>query len=805
MKRVRAEPVADTTPRYALAWAMLACAIAALTLAYPALTGGFLVNPRSDQYIAGWAFREYGAETLRTTGGFPLWNPYQFGGMPYIDAMHGDIFYPTFLLRMILPTDVAMTWGMILHFWLAGVAAYAFFRAHRVSFGASLIGGLAYMMSGQVAGLVSPGHDGKLFITALLPVSLLMVRYGIRDGRKWAWGALAIVVGLGVLTPHPQLLQYMLLACGAYALWTAFFEGGDDAPPRNVAVKRLAASLGSIALGMAIGALQYLPLRQYTPWSPRSAGHDWETAVSFSMPPEETFNWVFPQFSGILDDYWGRNGIHFHSEYLGFPVLILAAIAFATAAGPKRRLMWFATGMLAISWLWSMGGFTPFYKLVAAIVPGTMYFRAPSTIMFQTAFAIALLAALGAERVFAGAISKKVLIGGGIALGVFTLLGVSGALSAGVLDAVRDQLRDPERSEALLDQNRGTETAGAIRLLLVGAAALFLVWSISAGRMARNVALLALAGLVVLDLWSIERKYWLFSPRAAQMFGSDAITERIRTDSLYGRAFAFDVPAANLVPRDPFLGGTALMGVGVRQVAGYHGNELGRYQRLYYESGVATPRTLEDFVKGFAAIGRLTNLRWFYTNIGDLPAPFEKVLGPVKNGVGSETFLYRVPGNYSQAWVVPAMMKLEDDRTLATLLQGDVSQSIALFDPAATVEAQNISALPAPLAINARTTKYAPGLIDVELDAPAPAKSALLVAENFYPGWKATVDGQPVEVSRANYVIMGVPLPAGARKIELRFTNAAYEKGKTITFIALGLSLLLAIGGVVMERKTARA
>src|SRR6185503_14412418 len=124
----------------------------------------------------------YGAETIRTTGGLPLWNPYQFGGMPYIDAMHGDIFYPTFLLRMILPTDIAMTWGMIIHFWLAGVAAYAFFRANRLSFGASLIGGLAYMMSGQVAGLVSPGHDGKLFVTALFPVTLLVLRHGVCHG-----------------------------------------------------------------------------------------------------------------------------------------------------------------------------------------------------------------------------------------------------------------------------------------------------------------------------------------------------------------------------------------------------------------------------------------------------------------------------------------------------------------------------------------------------------------------------------------------------------------------------------------------
>ena len=111
-------------PRRAFGIAIATYILAALSLAWPALSGQFLVNPRSDQYIAGFAFREFGAATLRGGSGFPLWNPYLFGGMPYVAAMHGDIFYPTFLLRMVLPTDVAMTWGFIIHVFLAGLFTY---------------------------------------------------------------------------------------------------------------------------------------------------------------------------------------------------------------------------------------------------------------------------------------------------------------------------------------------------------------------------------------------------------------------------------------------------------------------------------------------------------------------------------------------------------------------------------------------------------------------------------------------------------------------------------------------------------
>ncbi len=230
----------ESAPRFALGWALLVYAIAVLMLAYPALGGGFLVNPHSDQYIAGYAFRDYAAQYMRTHGGFPLWNPYLYGGMPYVAAMHGDIFYPTFLLRLVLPTDVAMTWSFILHVFLAGVFAYVFLRACGVGFYGALVGGLAYMMGGNVAGLVSPGHDGKLYISALLPLTLLLVLRGVHDGRRWAWGALALVVGLAVLSPHPQLLQYLLLAAGAFALYLAFAEFGGitlDASSRHSAAR----------------------------------------------------------------------------------------------------------------------------------------------------------------------------------------------------------------------------------------------------------------------------------------------------------------------------------------------------------------------------------------------------------------------------------------------------------------------------------------------------------------------------------------------------------------------------------------
>ncbi|MEO7455789.1 MAG: hypothetical protein ABIY52_05960, partial [Gemmatimonadaceae bacterium] len=224
-----------------MGWAALVCAVATLTLAYPALSGQFLVNPRSDQYIAGFAFRDFAVQALRAGGSIPQWNPYLYGGMPYVAAMHGDIFYPTQLLRLLMGTDAGMTWGFILHTILAGLFTYGFLRAWGLGFVPALVAGVAYLMSGPIASYASPGHDGKLFVSALLPLALWFLVRGMRDDRQWAWGGLALTVGLAILSPHPQLLQYLLLTSGAFALFLAF--GADQHGrklDRRTALTRLA-------------------------------------------------------------------------------------------------------------------------------------------------------------------------------------------------------------------------------------------------------------------------------------------------------------------------------------------------------------------------------------------------------------------------------------------------------------------------------------------------------------------------------------------------------------------------------------
>ncbi|MEP6509555.1 MAG: hypothetical protein ABJC63_15120, partial [Gemmatimonadales bacterium] len=340
---VTREMVGAAGPRRAGLFAALFYSLCALALGYPALGGGFLAGPNSDQFVAGYAFREFGASMVKATHGFPQWNPYIFGGMPYVAAMHGDIFYPTFLLRLIAPTDVAMTWSFMIHIFLAGLFTYYFVRSSGFGFFPALVAGVAYMMSGPLASLVSPGHDGKLYVSALFPLTLWLLTLCVRDARKWSWGLLSFVIGLAVLSPHPQLLQYLLLASATFTLHLGISARRRGEMSKRDVLIRLGMALGAVAIGLLIGAIQYLPVREYVSWSPRSGGlADYATAISFAWPIREVFDAYLPQFTGMIDGYWGENSIHLHSDYIGALALVFAGAGFSRIGrDPKKGFLIF--------------------------------------------------------------------------------------------------------------------------------------------------------------------------------------------------------------------------------------------------------------------------------------------------------------------------------------------------------------------------------------------------------------------------------------------------------------------------------
>ena len=202
---------------------------------------------------------------------------------------------------------------------------------------------------------------------------------------------------------------------------------------------------------------------------------------------------------------------------------------------------------------------------------------------------------------------------------------------------------------------------------------------------------------------------------------------------------------------------------------------------------------------------RHENARYLYTNsvLGD--SSLRRLLGPVKNSAGSTVYLYRLPGDNPYAWVAPAITKAPDaDAQNAVLDPRFDPLRIAVFDSAAAVAATPVTSLPPRLPISTTTSGYGPGHARIALSAPAPAGSALVVSENYFPGWQAFVDGRSVPVYRADFNLIGVPLPAGARSVELSFHDRAVGTGATASLVAFSFALALLATGIAVDRRRAR-
>ncbi|HEY8310329.1 MAG TPA: YfhO family protein, partial [Gemmatimonadaceae bacterium] len=503
-----------------------------------------------------------------------------------------------------------------------------------------------------------------------------------------------------------------------------------------------------------------------------------------------------------LDHYWGPNQVHFQGDYSGAVVLLLAALGIGGMRRDKRaRDLWFWGITTVIALLWSLGAATPFYNIPFYLVPGTKYFRAPDSVFFVGTLGIAIFAARGVERALAAQATRRFVLGWIIFAAAVVVFAATGALTAFARSVA------PEGSIDLVDANNGALIVGAFRsFVFVALAALAVFKAADLRRMVGRFApVIILALLAALYLFVVNKQYWVFSPPASELYASDAALDYLRNLKEPGRVLALAVnPNADVA----LYIGAELMTHGALNPLGYHGNELARYNDLVgIPQGSGPTDESRRLILTNPNIRRLTATQYVLSNGQQLASVIPgmiQVAGPsADDHSGHTNYLYKLPDAAPFAWVAPVIVKAADDAVLTTVMNPrfDV-QTAALFDPAAPVTSANsVTALPQPTGIVAHIDSYAPGRISVSLASGAPAGSALIVAENYYPGWNATVDGKPGVIGRAQYSMIGVELPAGARKIDLAFSSRAYETGKLVTWIAIIIAMLGLAGGTLMERR----
>lgn len=323
-------------------------------------------------------------------GNLPLWNPYIYGGIPYLGEFQSALLYPLNLIFLVLPLATAINWSFGLHVYLLGLAMYFWARQRGLLRPAAFIAGVTSMLGGAFYLHIYAGHLSNVCAMAWAPLVFLGIDAWLKR-RHAGWIFLAAAAAaMQVYAGHPQYVYYTALTAGCYSL---IYLIGIERPVN--------AALGLLAiypLAVLLSAAQLLPSLSATAETIRSGGVNYEFASMFSFPPENLLTLLMPSLFGNMQSipYWGRCYLWEMSLYAGCAATVLAIYGALkpTERQGRARLLVF----LGIVIVLALGAHTPVHHVLFSFLPGFSSFRGSSKFMFFAALVIALLAGMGFDR-----------------------------------------------------------------------------------------------------------------------------------------------------------------------------------------------------------------------------------------------------------------------------------------------------------------------------------------------------------------------------------------------------------------------
>ena len=690
------------------------------------------------------------AKEIAFSGHLPLWNPWLGMGAPLFANYQSALLYPPNWL--LLATDIA--WGqtllVLLHLIWAGFGMALLARSLGLGTFAQAISGIAYAMSGYLV-----ARSGFLSINATaawLPWILYAAEGLVRTAgtssvassgllRSLRWRAaalLGLVLGLQWLAGHAQVAWYTLILL---VVWVIYRARSNSVLIRS-AVLTLAVAA---ALGFAIAAVQLIPTLEYASISNRAGDLDPEFALTYSFWPWRALGLVAPDLFGNpgTADYWGYGNFWEDAIYVGVLPLLLAIGALATKG--IGRIKWFLLGVATIAFLFGLGSNTPIFKFLFQYVPTFSAFQAPTRWNLWLVAAFSLLAGFGAEH-WKVAEGKKL---------YWLRLGTAGAITILVMATLINALDtdiEPTFTRAIATAGFWLAASGILALLRS-----------DPGRKGWVAAALT---LVVLDLFLAGRGLNPTLPANLSSVPSTLSQEIQGNHRLYmseglEREIKFDVAFRF----DSFQPGLDWV--------------------IVRESGLPNTPLLDRLpsANNFDPLLPARYVLWMNRLEQILPAQRERLLPtmdvgwqavPRRNGLP----IYEPIPDPTRAWIVPSVEWVASPAEAirrATSSATDLSMTAVLEG----------SPRPELGGAGLVTALRDQGPNAVELAVEAPEGGWLVLADTWFPGWVAELDGQATESYPANGVMRSVWIPAGQHTVVFQYRPITLPVGLALTIFGL--------------------
>lgn len=707
---------------------------------------------------------------------WPLWNPYDFSGNTHLATYQAAVFHPLSFLFIFLPQIEAWSLIIILAPFLSSVFMYFFLKEINLNRKASFFGALTFAFSGFMVVWWQESFMSS-YSALFLPLILLSIERFFKKVSVVSFIGLVFGLSFSVLSGWFQMTLYVF----AFSfLWLFYFHLKDFKKKKGIFLPTLFA----FPLSLFISSVHLLPSFEAYFFSARGTTDVKFIFDQYLLPLQKLIIFLVPDFFGNPGhyNYFGEGFYYEKILFVGIPALFFGLyelFSFKKITNKENFFKWLFLITLSLglglpsSWFLLYNLKLPFVSVIL-----------PTRIFFLSTFCISVLAAFGIEKYLKTVNKKKIIL-------IFFLLGLT--LAYAWIFVIYYKINKPQDNFSLV----------SFRNLIPPTMFYFLSFFIlilgDIKSSLKNKVYVGIVFISFLSLFYFANKYLYFSERKF-IYPEVPVIKQLKSVSGINRIWGTG---------EGYIDRNFLTYFGLFSPEGYDSIYIRRYGELLHS--VQNRRKLsENIPRADATISRKKNFQEILID------PYQKKLIQLlgvrfiveSNNKKNENKIYEKPIlSLKSIWQDSKFTIYEYKDAFPRVFIG--SDYVVIKNPqeiinkifdtktdlAETVILEEDIKIPLSkkgfLNYKTKILSYKPNKISIE--ANLSDSGILLITDNYYPGWKAYVDGEEASIYRANYTFRAVPLTKGRHIVVFQYKPKSFYNGLIMTFFGLFITLLISI------------